>query len=54
MPAHRPHIMPVPVHVLRTLPPPPPGYVIGYYQGYNVVYDPTTYVILTAIDLLAR
>ena len=54
VPAYRPYITPVPVHVLRTLPPPPPGYVIGYYQGYNVVYDPTTYVILTAIDLLAR
>lgn len=54
LPAYRPYITPVPVHVLRTLPPPPPGYVIGYYQGYNVVYDPTTYVILTAIDLLAR
>ncbi|WP_230348497.1 hypothetical protein [Methylobacillus methanolivorans] len=54
MPAYRPYITPVPVHVLRTLPPPPPGYVIGYYQGYNVVYDPTTYVILTAIDLLSR
>lgn len=54
IPAYRPYITPVPVHVLRTLPPPPPGYVIGYYQGYNVVYDPATYVILTAIDLLAR
>ena len=54
MPAYRPYITPVPVHILRTLPPPPPGYVIGYYQGYNVVYDPTTYVILTAIDLLSR
>lgn len=52
--AYRPHITPVPVHVLRTLPPPPPGYVIGYYQGYNVVYDPATYVILSAIDLLSR
>ncbi|MCB5190809.1 hypothetical protein LG198_08735 [Methylobacillus arboreus] len=54
LPAYRPYITPVPVHVLQTLPPPPPGYVIGYYQGYNVVYDPTTYIILTTIDLLTR
>lgn len=54
LPAYRPYITPVPVQVLHTLPPPPPGYVIGYYQGYNVVYDPTTYVVLAAIDLLMR
>lgn len=54
LPAYRPYITPVPAYVLRTLPPPPPGYVIGYYQGYNVVYDPITYVVLSAIDLLVR
>ena len=54
LPAYRPYITPVPVQVLHTLPPPPPGYVIGYYQGYNVVYDPATYVVLAAIDLLVR
>lgn len=54
LPAYRPYITPVPVNVLHTLPPPPPGYVIGYYQGYNVVYDPATYVVLAAIDLLVR
>ncbi|MCB5185856.1 hypothetical protein LG201_11645 [Methylobacillus gramineus] len=52
LPAYRPYITPVPVQVLHRLPPPPPGYVIGYYQGYNVVYDPVSFVVLTTIDLL--
>ena len=52
--SYRSHITPVPASVRRGLPPPPAGYQVGYYQGYSVVYDPTTYVILSVLDLLAR
>ena len=31
---------------------PPPGYEIGYYDGYSVVYDPATGTVLSFIDLL--
>ena len=34
------------------VPPPPPGYSMGYYDGYVVVYDPVTYFIANVIDLL--
>jgi hypothetical protein len=34
------------------LPPPPPGYQMGYFDGYVVVYDPITYFIANVIDLL--
>jgi Ni/Co efflux regulator RcnB len=52
---HR-RLRPVPVAVVRELPPPPPGYVFGYLDGYCVVYDPTTLLIADVIDLanLAR
>ncbi|TJY62288.1 hypothetical protein E4T66_08700 [Sinimarinibacterium sp. CAU 1509] len=49
---YRAYITPAPLSLRRHLPPPPPGYVIGYYQGYTVVYDPTTFVIITIVDLL--
>ncbi len=38
--------------MLGYLPPPPPGYRIGYYGGYCVVYNPVTFVILSFVDLL--
>lgn len=53
-PSYRKYITPVPASVRRGLPPPPAGYQVGYYQGYSVVYDPTTYVILSVLDLVAR
>jgi Ni/Co efflux regulator RcnB len=46
---HRLH--PVPAAIIRELPPPPPGYVFGYMDGYCVVYDPTTLLIADVIDL---
>ena len=46
------YVTPLPPPVIGYLPPPPPGYRMGYYQGYVVVYDPTTYFILNVIDLL--
>lgn len=53
-PAYRPYISPLPEYVVSYLPPPPPGYAMGYYQGYAVVYDPVTFLILSTIDLLSR
>lgn len=47
-----PYISPLPPDVYGYLPPPPPGYRMGYYQGYVVVYDPMTYFIANIIDLL--
>jgi len=35
------------------MPPPPPGYQYGYYDGYVVAYDPTTRIIADVMDLVA-
>jgi len=48
---YRRYFQPVPPDLLRYLPP-PPGYRIGYYGGYCVVYDPVTFAILSFVDLL--
>jgi len=45
-------IQPVPVTYYRGVPPPPPGYQYGYYEGYVVAYDPTTRVIGDVMDLV--
>ena len=42
----------VPSSYYRTLPPPPPGYRFGYYDGYVVAYDPTTQIIADVLDLV--
>jgi Ni/Co efflux regulator RcnB len=66
--SHRPHFEPgqpipqayrhsitvAPASVRRGLPPPPAGYTIGYYQGYTVVYNPSTQIILSVLDLLSQ
>lgn len=41
----------VPASIYGTLPPPPPGYRMGYFDGYVVVYDPVTYFIANLVDL---
>jgi hypothetical protein len=46
------YISPLPPDLYGYLPPPPPGYQMGYYDGYVVVYDPVTYFIVNVIDLL--
>jgi hypothetical protein len=46
------YLQPIPPDVYGYLPPPPPGYRMGYYDGYVVVYDPITYFIANLIDLL--
>jgi hypothetical protein len=50
--AYIPYITAVPPDVYSYLPPPPPGYQMGYYDGYVVVYDPVSYYIANVIDLL--
>lgn len=42
----------LPSNIYGYLPPPPPGYQMGYFDGYVVVYDPLTYFIANVIDLL--
>jgi len=42
----------VPSSYYRTLPPPPPGYRLGYYDGYVVAYDPTTQIVADVLDLV--
>jgi Ni/Co efflux regulator RcnB len=46
------NIQPLPQADIALLPPPPPGYLIGYYDGWAVVYDPNTGVVLDAIDVM--
>ncbi len=46
------YITALPQAVYGQLPPPPPGYRMGYFDGYVVVYDPLTYFIVNVIDLL--
>jgi len=52
--AYIPYITPVPPAVYSYLPPPPPGYEMGYYDGYVMVYDPVTYFIANVIDLMQQ
>ena len=44
-------IQPIPPDIISYLPPVPPGYAVGYYDGYAMVYDPTTYLIASVLDL---
>jgi hypothetical protein len=48
----RHYIRPIPMELLGQLPPVPPGYAIGYYYGYTVVYDPVSFYILSVLDLM--
>jgi hypothetical protein len=48
----RGYFSPVPPDLIAYLPPVPPGYTIGYFDGYCVVYDPVSFAILNFIDLL--
>ncbi len=42
----------LPPNLYGYLPPPPPGYSMGYFEGYVVVYDPNTYYVADVIDLV--
>ncbi len=46
------YLTPLPVGLYGLLPPSPPGYQMGYFDGYVVVYDPLTYFIANVVDLL--
>ena len=52
--AYRGGITPAPAALRRRLPTPPSGYTVGYYQGYTVVYDPATQIVLSVLDLLSQ
>lgn len=49
---YRRYFTSVPSQLMRYLPPPPPGYAMGYFNGYVAVYDPATFTILNLVDLL--
>lgn len=63
-PGNRPHFergehippnyrfQPVPQAYYRDVPPPPPGYQYGYYDGYVVAYDPGTRIVADVLDLV--
>jgi Ni/Co efflux regulator RcnB len=46
------HLRAVPSSYYRALPPPPPGYRFGYYDGYVVAYNPTTQIVADVLDLV--
>jgi hypothetical protein len=46
------YFQPLPPSLIGYIPPVPPGYVAGYYDGYIVVYDPTTFFVLSVLNLL--
>src|SRR5580698_9995404 len=48
----RGYFRPVPPGLYGYLPAPPPGYVMGYFDGYVVIYDPVSYSVLNVMDLL--
>jgi hypothetical protein len=47
------YIVPVPVEEFTYLPPVPEGYQMAFYDGYIIVYDPYSGLVLDVIDLLA-
>jgi len=49
----RTYIVPVPTEVITYLPPVPEGYQLGFYDGYIIVYDPYSGLVLDVIDLFA-
>jgi Ni/Co efflux regulator RcnB len=42
-------IEPLPQVDIALLAPPPPGYEFGYFDGWAIVYDPNTGIILDAV-----
>ena|SRR5579872_2903274 len=49
---YRSRLKAVPRSYYRNVPPPPPGYQFGYYDGYVVAYNPTTRVVADVLDLV--
>jgi Ni/Co efflux regulator RcnB len=48
----RGHLKAVPQSYYQYVPPPPPGYRLGYYDGYVVAYNPTTQIVADVLDLV--
>jgi Ni/Co efflux regulator RcnB len=48
----RGHLRAVPQSYYRYVPAPPPGYRLGYYDGYVVAYNPTTQIVADVLDLM--
>jgi hypothetical protein len=53
-PGWQQRVQPLPATVMARLPPVPPNCETGYADGYAVVYDRTTRVILDTVDLIGR
>jgi hypothetical protein len=51
-PGWQKRVQPLPVAVVEQLPPPPPNCERGYVDGYAVVYDRRTRVVLDTVDLI--
>jgi Ni/Co efflux regulator RcnB len=49
---YRTRLKPIPDSYYRGVPPPPPGYRFGYYDGYVVAYNPTTQIVADVLDLV--
>ena len=49
---YRSRLKSVPTSYYRNMPPPPPGYRFGYYDGYVVAYNPTTQIVADVLDLV--
>jgi DNA mismatch repair ATPase MutL len=47
------YIVPVPIEEFTYLPPVPEGYQMAFYDGYIIVYDPYSGLVLNVIDLFA-
>jgi hypothetical protein len=47
------YIVPVPVEEFTYLPPVPEGYQMAFYNGYIIVYDPYSGLVVDVIDLFA-
>jgi hypothetical protein len=44
-------MQPIPPELMWYLPPVPPGYEIGYFEGYCLVFDPISLRVVSVIDL---
>lgn len=44
-------VQPLPQEDIVLLPAPPPGYVFGLYDGWAIVYDPNTGLVLEAVSV---
>ena len=48
------YIQPIPPSLMRYLPPVPPRYEIGYFDGYCFVYDPRSLLVVSVVDVFAN